>query len=61
MFPVYSHKKDLKERILDTFDWNSPTYQSKHTYPEVYRWFREAGLTEIEPLDVEVAVKGLRP
>jgi SAM-dependent methyltransferase len=48
-------------RVLDTFDWYSPRYQSKHSYPEVCRWFREAGLTDVEPLDPEVAVRGARP
>jgi SAM-dependent methyltransferase len=45
-------------RVLDAFDWYSPVYQSKHTYPEVIRWFREAGLRDIVPLDEEVAVAG---
>jgi SAM-dependent methyltransferase len=45
-------------RVLDSFDWYSPVYQSKHTYPEVVRWFREAGLRDINPLDEEVAVAG---
>jgi SAM-dependent methyltransferase len=45
-------------RVLDTFDWYSPRYQSKHSYPEVCRWFREAGLTDVEPLDHEVCVRG---
>jgi SAM-dependent methyltransferase len=52
---------DHEARVLDTFDWYSPEYQSKHSYPEVYRWFREAGLTDVEPLDTEVAVRGLKP
>lgn len=45
-------------RVLDTFDWYSPVYQSKHSYPEVCEWFREAGLTDIRPLRFEVAVRG---
>lgn len=45
-------------RVLDTFDWYSPEYQSKHTYPEVYRWFREEGLTDIELLDIPVSMQG---
>jgi ubiquinone/menaquinone biosynthesis C-methylase UbiE len=35
-------------RWLDTFDWYTPKYQWKHTWPEVYKWFREEGFTEIE-------------
>jgi SAM-dependent methyltransferase len=48
-------------RVLDTFDWYSPRYQSKHTYPEVYRWFQSEGLTDIRLLSVPVALSGVRP
>lgn len=48
-------------RVLDTFDWYSPVYQSKHTYPEVYRWFTSEGLTDIRLLDIPVALSGRRP
>jgi SAM-dependent methyltransferase len=48
-------------RVLDTFDWYSPQYQSLHTFPEVYRWFRSEGLTDIALLDVPVALAGTRP
>ena len=37
-----------KWRWLDTFDWYTPKYQWKHTWPEVYKWFRDEGFTEIE-------------
>jgi SAM-dependent methyltransferase len=52
---------DYDWRVLDTFDWYSPTYQSKHSYPEVCRWFREVGLVDVEPLDFEVCVRGRKP
>jgi SAM-dependent methyltransferase len=52
---------DYQRRVLDTFDWYSPAYQSKHSYPEVCRWFREAGLVDVIPLDVEVSVRGRKP
>jgi SAM-dependent methyltransferase len=52
---------DHDARVLDTFDWYSPEYQSKHSYPEVYGWFRDAGLAEIKLLDPEVAVSGVKP
>lgn len=52
---------DYRWRVLDTFDWYSPRYQFKHSYPEVCRWFREAGLTDIEPLDFDVCVRGRKP
>ncbi|MBI3321375.1 MAG: class I SAM-dependent methyltransferase [Candidatus Omnitrophica bacterium] len=47
-------------RVLDTFDWYSPRYQSRHTYPEVSRWFQAAGLTAITLLDVPIAVSGVK-
>ncbi len=48
-------------RVLDTFDWYSPRYQSKHTYPEVYQWFESERLTCIRVLDVPVALSGVKP
>jgi len=56
--PRTSSDPRFQWRVLDSFDWYSPVYQSKHTYPEVVRWFREAGLRDIVPLDDEVAVAG---
>ncbi len=47
-------------RVLDTFDWYSPQYQSLHTFPEVYRWFTSEGLTDIQLLDLPVALSGRR-
>src|SRR5439155_12711067 len=35
-------------RALDTFDWYSPQYQFKHSYPEVFAWFSKAGLVNSE-------------
>lgn len=34
-------------RWLDTFDWYTPRYQWKHTWPEVYGWFREEGFVDL--------------
>lgn len=48
-------------RVLDTFDWYSPKYQSKHTYEEVFRWFESCGLDHLRVLDEPVAVQGRRP
>ena len=45
-------------RVLDTFDWYSPRYQWKHTYPEVRRWFEEADLNEVQMLPRPVAMRG---
>lgn len=59
-FPCSSHP--IPEwRVLDTFDWYSPKYQSKHTYDEVTSWFREAGLHSLERLPTPVSVKGRMP
>lgn len=52
---------DPEWRVLDTFDWYSPQYQWKHTYPQVRRWFEEAGLEEISLLPRPVAVRGKKP
>jgi len=49
---------DAEWRVLDTFDWYSPRYQWKQTYPEVRSWFEEAGLDEIQILPRPVAMRG---
>jgi SAM-dependent methyltransferase len=48
-------------RILDTFDWYSPWYQSKHTYEEVFRWFESCGLEDLRVIEQPIAVQGRRP
>ena len=48
-------------RVLDTFDWYSPRYQSMHDPEEVRGWFQAAGLTDIRVLPTPVAVLGRRP
>lgn len=60
ILPVSEHP-DWRWRILDTFDWYSPKYQSKHTYPEVFGWFQNAGLINIDLLDTPVSVRGQKP
>lgn len=47
-------------RVLDTFDWYSSYYQSHHTYAEVFQWFRENGLVDIQIFDPPVAIGGYR-
>jgi len=42
LFPMSQHPNP-RWRWLDTFDWYSPKYQHKHTWPEVHRWFEENG------------------
>ena len=48
-------------RVLDTFDWYSPKYQSKHTYEEVFRWFEDCGLESLRVLHEPIAVTGRKP
>jgi SAM-dependent methyltransferase len=48
-------------RVLGTFDWYSPKYQSKHTFPEVSGWFKEAGLEDVRVHDWNICVSGRRP
>ncbi len=59
-FPRISLHPNLRWRVLDTYDWFSPKYQSHHTYPELYEWFRDAGLTDIAPLPMPVSMTGRR-
>ena len=56
--PMSSEKK-AAWRVLDTFDWYSPRYQSKHTYEEVMQWFKASNLTDITANEQwPVAVRG---
>jgi SAM-dependent methyltransferase len=52
---------DPEWRVLDTFDWYSPRYQSLHTYADVRSWFEEAGFEQIALLPRPVAVCGRKP
>lgn len=56
--PPLSMHPHWEDRILDTFDWYSPIYQWKHTYPEVYGWFQQANLTDIHLLEFPVSIWG---
>ena len=60
MLPM-SFNKDAEWRVLDTFDWYSPWYQSKHTYEEVFPWFESCGLQDLRVGDEPIAVSGRRP
>ncbi len=60
VFPVNRHPR-REWRVLDTFDWYSPRYQSKHTYEEVFRWFESCGLEDLHVVDVPIAVRGRKP
>jgi len=52
---------DPQWRVLDTFDWYSPWYQSKHTYEEVFRWFESCGLVDLRVIEQPIAVQGRMP
>lgn len=52
---------DPEWRVLDTFDCYTPRYQFFYTHPEVYRWFRDAGLTDIAVLEPGISFIGTRP
>ena len=52
---------DPKWRVLDTFDWYSPWYQSKHTYEEVFRWFEDCGLQDLRVVQQPISVRGRKP
>jgi SAM-dependent methyltransferase len=60
VFPV-NRNPSPEWRLLDTFDWYSPRYQSKHTYEQVFRWFESCGLEDLHVVDVPIAVRGRKP
>jgi hypothetical protein len=60
VFPV-NRQADPEARVLDTFDWYSPRYQSKHTYEQVFRWFESCGLEDLHVAETPIAVRGRKP
>lgn len=60
VFPI-NMDPDWRWRVLDTFDCYSPTYQSYHSYPEVFGWFEAQGLTKIRIVEPPVTIMGERP
>jgi 2-polyprenyl-3-methyl-5-hydroxy-6-metoxy-1,4-benzoquinol methylase len=60
VFPV-NREPDPEARMLDTFDWYSPKYQSKHTYEEVFRWFEDMGMEDMHVGEYSIAVRGRKP
>ena len=56
-----SLERDWRWRVLDTFDWYSPQYQSWHTHHEVFGWFKENGFREVEVLAPSVSQIGRKP
>jgi hypothetical protein len=47
--------------MLDTFDWYSPKYQSKHTYEQVFRWYEAMGMGDMRIGEFAIAVRGRKP
>ncbi|HUM04195.1 MAG TPA: methyltransferase domain-containing protein [Terriglobales bacterium] len=60
VLPV-NRQKDPEARMLDTFDWYSPKYQSKHTYEQVFRWYRDIGMEDMGIGEASIAVRGRKP
>ena len=60
VFPV-NRNPNPEVRMLDTFDWYSPKYQSKHTYEQVFRWFESCGLDSLSVADLSIGVRGTKP
>lgn len=60
VFPV-NRSPHRQWRVLDTFDWYSPQYQSKHTYEEVFRWFESCRMEDLHVADVPISVRGRKP
>ena len=60
VFPV-NRQKDPEARMLDTFDWYSPKYQSKHTYEQVFKWCTAMGMEDMRVGEISIAVRGRKP
>ena len=60
MLDVVEDKEGFR-RILDTLDWYSPTYQSKHTYEEVFRWYESCGLESLTVGELTLGIRGSKP
>jgi len=60
LFPV-NRQQDPEARMLDTFDWYSPRYQSKHTYEQVFKWYEAMGMDDMRVGEISIAVRGRKP
>jgi SAM-dependent methyltransferase len=65
LFPILIYRNyPLSWSVLDTFDTYATELESRHRPKEVFRWFREMGLTDIDLLDSDdgwVSVRGRVP
>ena len=60
VFPISMHPQK-SWRVLDTLDCYTPAFQSTHTHYEVFTWFQEAGLSDIQVLEPGVSFMGTKP
>jgi len=60
VFPV-NRQTNPEARMLDTFDWYSPKYQSKHTYEQVFKWYAAMGMEDMRVGEISIAVRGRKP
>jgi len=60
VFPV-NLAADPELRVLDTLDWYSPEFQSKHTYEQVFRWFESCGLDSLTVGELTLGMRGRKP
>ena len=65
LFPVLMDREfPTSWSVLDTFDAYATEHESRHRPKEVFRWFREMGLVDLDLLDSEdgwVSVRGRQP
>lgn len=59
-FLPISLSDSIAEAILDTYDCYSPKYQFTYSCDEIFRWFRESGLRDIDVRPQPVTVLGYR-
>lgn len=60
LFFIISMHPNWKWRVLDTFDWYSPAYQFWFTHFEVFKWFKENNLKDIEVLEPGISFVGAK-
>ncbi len=59
VFPV-NRQSDPEARLLDTLDWYSPKYQSKHTYEQVFRWLESCGMEDLTVGEIPIGVRACK-
>ena len=60
LLPI-SHQPDIKIRILETFDEYSPKYAWRHSFPDVFDWFVQAGMNPIRIYNPPIYASGHLP